>query len=165
MDHRFLFVARYRSIWSFDLLWPSNAIWRYRSRSTLAQVIACCLVPSHYLNQCCHTINKIMWHSPKTDISWSSRDIRFVKWVSKIHLWNNFHIIQGPVSYVDRAKITQVLPSIISSTLVTYYDRIRSLIPSMLAWYPSFDGQCFIELWFHGKFFQEEAHLMSGSAD
>ena len=34
-------------------LWPSDAIWRHRSWSTLAQVMACCLsAPSHYLNEC-----------------------------------------------------------------------------------------------------------------
>ena len=34
-------------------LWPTDAIWRHRSGSTLAQVMACCLTaPSHYLNQC-----------------------------------------------------------------------------------------------------------------
>ena len=32
---------------------PSDAIWRHRSGSTQAQVMACCLTaPSHYLNQC-----------------------------------------------------------------------------------------------------------------
>ena len=32
---------------------PSDAIWRPRTESTLAQVMACCLMaPSHYLNQC-----------------------------------------------------------------------------------------------------------------
>ena len=34
-------------------LWLSDIIWRHRSGSTLAQVLACCLAaPSHYLNQC-----------------------------------------------------------------------------------------------------------------
>ena len=34
-------------------LGPSDAIWRWRSWSTLVQVMACCLTaPSHYLNQC-----------------------------------------------------------------------------------------------------------------
>ena len=34
-------------------LWPSDAMWRQRSGSTLAQVMVCCLTaPSHYLNQC-----------------------------------------------------------------------------------------------------------------
>ena len=33
--------------------WLSDAIWRHRSGSTLAQVMACCLsAPSSYLNQC-----------------------------------------------------------------------------------------------------------------
>ena len=33
-------------------LWPSDVIWRQGSRSTLAQVMDCCLTaPSHYLNQ------------------------------------------------------------------------------------------------------------------
>ena len=37
----------------FNTLRPSDAIWRHRSGSTLAQVMACCLTaPSHYLNQC-----------------------------------------------------------------------------------------------------------------
>ena len=37
----------------FNSLWPSDAIWQQGSRSTLVQVMACCLTaPSHYLNQC-----------------------------------------------------------------------------------------------------------------
>ena len=38
---------------SIKSVWPSDAIWWHRSGSTLAQVMACCLMaPSHYLNQC-----------------------------------------------------------------------------------------------------------------
>ena len=45
-------------------LWPSDVIWRHRSGSTLAQVMACCLTaPSHYLNQCWLIISKIQLHS------------------------------------------------------------------------------------------------------
>ena len=34
-------------------LWPNDAIWQLISGSTLAQVIACCLMaPSYDLNQC-----------------------------------------------------------------------------------------------------------------
>ena len=37
---------------SFNSLCPSDTIWRQRSGSTLARVMACCLAaPSHYLNQ------------------------------------------------------------------------------------------------------------------
>ena len=45
-------------------LWPSDTIWRHRSWSTLAQVMACCLTaPSHYLNQCWLITSKVQWHS------------------------------------------------------------------------------------------------------
>ena len=42
-------------------LWPSD-IWHLRFWSKLVQVLACSLMaPSHYLNQCCHTINMVLW--------------------------------------------------------------------------------------------------------
>ena len=45
-------------------LGPSEAIWCWRSWSTLVQVMACCLsAPSHYLNQCWLIISKVLWHS------------------------------------------------------------------------------------------------------
>ena len=48
---------------SINSLGPSDAIWRQRSRSTLAQVMACCLTaPSHYLNQCWLIIGMVQWH-------------------------------------------------------------------------------------------------------
>ena len=48
----------------FNSLGPSDAIWRQRSGSTLAQVMACCLMaPSHYLNQCWLIISEVQWHS------------------------------------------------------------------------------------------------------
>ena len=41
-------------------LWPNDAIWRHRSVSTLAQVMACCLMaPSHYLNPCWLSIGEV----------------------------------------------------------------------------------------------------------
>ena len=48
-----LHIIRYMYDGSFNSLGPSDAIWRQRSGSTLAQVMACCLTaPSHNLNQC-----------------------------------------------------------------------------------------------------------------
>ena len=46
----------------FNSLRPSDAIWRhYRSLSTLAQVMACCLAaPSHFLNQCWFIIGGVL---------------------------------------------------------------------------------------------------------
>ena len=71
-------------------LWPSDAIWRQRSGTRLAQVMACCLTaPRHYLNQCWFTISNVHWHSFEykkilqpsiTEISWK---IIFLKF-----LWN-----------------------------------------------------------------------------
>ena len=56
-------------------LWPSNAIWRQGSRSTLVQVMGCCLTaPSHYPNQCWLIISKVLWHSLEGNIMRRSED-------------------------------------------------------------------------------------------
>ena len=45
-----------------ELMWLSGATWRNKSGLTLAQVMACRLTaPSHYLHQCWHTINGVLW--------------------------------------------------------------------------------------------------------
>ena len=45
-------------------LWPGDAIWWHGTRSTLAQVMACCrMAPRHYLNQCWLIIVEFPWHS------------------------------------------------------------------------------------------------------
>ena len=45
-------------------LWPSDAVWRQRSGSTFAQVMACCLTaPSHYLYQWWLIISEVQRHS------------------------------------------------------------------------------------------------------
>ena len=45
-------------------LWPTDAIWRHRSGSTLVQVMAWCLMAtSHYLNQCWLILNEVLWQS------------------------------------------------------------------------------------------------------
>ena len=55
---------------SFNSLGPSDAIWHWRSWSTLVQVMACCLsAPSHYLNQCWLIISKVLWHSSEDTIT------------------------------------------------------------------------------------------------
>ena len=61
-------------------LWPSDAIWRQKTGSTLAQVMACCLTaPSHYLNQYWLIITKVQWHSS---------DSSFTTNASAISHWN-----------------------------------------------------------------------------
>ena len=55
---------------------PSDAIWRQRSGSKLAQVLACCLTaPSHYLNQCWLIMSNVLWHSSEGIIMRRSEDI------------------------------------------------------------------------------------------
>ena len=57
-------------IMKINSLWPSDAIRRCRSGSTLAQVMAYCLTaPSHYLNQCWRFISKVHWHSYEGNLS------------------------------------------------------------------------------------------------
>ena len=51
-------------------LWPSNTICQYTSGSTMAQVMACCLMaPSHYLTQCWLIIAKVQWHSSEDNFT------------------------------------------------------------------------------------------------
>ena len=58
------------TLYCFNSLWPSYAIWRPRSGSTLAQVMACCLTAlSHYLDQCWLLINEVLQHLPIRTIS------------------------------------------------------------------------------------------------
>ena len=52
----------------------SDAIWRHRSGSTLAKVMACYLTaPSHYLNQCWLLISEVLWHSPESNFTASAQ--------------------------------------------------------------------------------------------
>ena len=65
-----------------DSLAPSDTIWRQRSGSTLAQVMACCLTaPGHYLNQSWLIISKVKWHSSKSKFT---RDISITEIILKI---------------------------------------------------------------------------------
>ena len=59
-----LFYLSFYLIVHINSLGPSDAKWRQGSRSTLVQVMACCLTaPSHYLNQCWLIITEVLWHS------------------------------------------------------------------------------------------------------
>ena len=55
---------------------PSDATWQHESGSTLAQVMACCLMaPSHYLNQCWLITKGVLWHSPESNFTGNAQDI------------------------------------------------------------------------------------------
>ena len=58
--------------------WAGDAIWRHRSGSTLAQVMACCLTaPSHYLNQCWLFIREVQWQSPEGNFTRNASAINY----------------------------------------------------------------------------------------
>ena len=72
---------------SVNSLGPSDAIWRQRSGSTLAQVMACCLMaPSHYLNQCWLIISKFQWHSSEAILWKRCLNHHSFKSVWKLHV-------------------------------------------------------------------------------
>ena len=52
----------------FNSLWPIDAMWRHRSGSALAQIMACCLTtPSPSLNWWWFIIKGVLWYSPHTN--------------------------------------------------------------------------------------------------
>ena len=68
--NNFFIVIQIQWKTDFNSLWPSDTIWRHKSGSTLAQVMACCLTaPSHYLNQCWHIIRKVQWHPSESNFT------------------------------------------------------------------------------------------------
>ena len=77
--------------------WPSDAIWRHRSGSTLVQVMACCLTaPNHYLNQCWLPISEVFWHSP---------DSNFLAGAEVTILYNDFKICDFKISATKRHRV------------------------------------------------------------
>ena len=85
-----------RILKSNNPLWPSDAIWHWISWSTLVQVMACCLTtPSHYLNQCWLTINKIPRHSFQGNIKFDTQKISIPKICLKFTYSKLNHISQG----------------------------------------------------------------------
>ena len=75
--HSFKFVR----LMMFNSLWPSDIIWWQGSRSTLAQVMACCLtVPSYYQNQCWLIISKDNFTRDTSTINhWNCLKIKYLK--------------------------------------------------------------------------------------
>ena len=67
-------------------LWPIDAIWQYRTGSTLAQVMAWCRqATSHYLNQ--------YWLITSKD-HWQSCGGNFIRNTSTINHWDYLKIVQ-----------------------------------------------------------------------
>ena len=75
-------------------LWPSDTIWRHKSGSTLAQVMASFLTaPSHYLNQCGLVISKVQWHSSECNFT---RDTSAISQWNKLENYLSKILFQSP---------------------------------------------------------------------
>ena len=104
---------------------PSDAIWRWRSWSTLVQVMAYCLTaPCHYLNQCWIIIREVPWHSSgciimedlKKPINKTRLKIAILKWHSGLPGANEFSVF---------SRILNV------PTVVVYHPTLGVLTPQM----------------------------------
>ena len=74
--------SRFHTI--LNSLGSSDAIWRPKTWSTLAQVMACCLTaPSHYLNQWWLIISKVQWHSSEGNFTAGISVINHCNWLEK----------------------------------------------------------------------------------
>ena len=74
-------------------LWPSDVIWRQRSGSALAQVMAWC-------RQCWLIISKVQWHPSECN---------FRKNISDINYWNNFEIFLSLNFHLDIPGDTELI--------------------------------------------------------
>ena len=95
ITHQHLMFTRYCKMPDhfFNSLGPSDAIWRQRSGSTLAQVMACCLTaPSHYLNQCWLVISGVHWDSSEGNFRKDTSALsHYIKMSLKIAYINFFY--------------------------------------------------------------------------
>ena len=64
-----------RSEIHYNTLWPGDAIWRHRSCSMLAQVMAWYLTAplNHYPKQYWLTMVEVLWHLPRSDFTASAQ--------------------------------------------------------------------------------------------
>ena len=93
-------------------LWPCDAIWRQGTESTLAQVMACCLMaPSHYLNQCWLIISKVLCNSSEGIIMRRSEDTIFrIAFRSPRGQWVKPDSRMCGLSLVQRMAFCQFVP-------------------------------------------------------
>ena len=76
--------------------------YRDRTRSTLVQMMACCLAaPSNYLNQCWLIISEVSWHSPEGNFTGNSPDFHF------LYQFENYLLLlqcisQGPMTWFEQ---------------------------------------------------------------
>ena len=108
----------------FYSLWPSDVIWQWGSRSTLAQVMACCLMASSlYLNQCWPIISEVMWHPPDSNF----QKILKILIVEMSLKFTNFRLQSNPpgASELRYSRWWMMLQQIVAVILLAHPDRNR----------------------------------------
>ena len=144
---------------------PGDAIRQQGTGSTLAQVMACCLMaPSHYLNQCWLNISKFLWHSLKgIIIRWSEDTNQYIKienyifriifrsprgqWVKQ--LTKTLHCIMYPLPWGVTSEIDYVT-SEPSSAWSSLDDTSSSPTDHISAWQASHHTMLWQMLWIWG---------------
>ena len=128
---------------NINSLGHSDAIWRWRSWSTLVQVMACCLTaPSHYLNQCWLIISKVQWHSsevvsPQPSVTKVSLKITYLRFQSNLPGANEL-IHEMKIWYQKQVSVTPHMICDYSSMhmlLVPKFQMIHSIFTCELVWF------------------------------
>ena len=129
---------------NFNSSWPSDTIWRHRSWSPLAQVMACYLMaPIHCLKQCRLIISKAHWCLSKqlyqrytshqswkssstcfNQISFKSPKGQWVKILSK--WWMNTSYVSSQASHKPGYRFT--LPNAYSPTKAYFTERSGEIL-------------------------------------
>ena len=95
------------SLWClyFNSLWPSEALSQNSSVSSLAQVLAWCLMAqSHFLNQSWLTTNEILWYSPEGNFTGNAKDIS--PWYEFEKYWFKITVSSPRRQWVHYGNIT-----------------------------------------------------------
>ena len=88
-------------------------MWRHKSGSTLAQVLAGCLMaPSHHKNKCWLPIRVVLWHSPEGNFK-----LPFCTLNLQITFWHVLHISQRPMSKTMRLIAFMLHMDLLPNTL------------------------------------------------
>ena len=129
-------------------MWPSDPIWRHRSGSTLAQVIACCLTPlsnygitwtNHFKRPCDIHLRAISPELTKPSINEISLKITCLRLQSKLtwatelnlHLIDSFCNLQHVIHTVKCYQATRCYYS--SMPLVTLVTGLLQDMPLLLS--------------------------------
>ena len=99
---------------------PGETTWRWESRSTLVQVMACRLTaPDHYLNQSWLTSSDILWHSFHCKVYLDTQDMNQSSRCVEIHAFKITAICDNDLMHVMRRQLQFYLVLLLFLTQTT----------------------------------------------